>query len=123
MAREGARPHSKVPGYKPIRLVTGHGTVNATIVEITGFVRGTFGGQPGQEPLHPVQILFDKGFGPGDSGCLALDREIEPYGAPPPYLIYQGVENLGSGGVLGYGALIEQANRLWDFECYLDANP
>lgn len=115
--------HSTVVGYKPVRLVTGHGSVDADIVAHSGFTGATIPGLAGREPLNPVYMFLNKGLEHGDSGCLVLDLEFAPDRSSRPYLIYLGVENLKLGGVQGYGLLIEQANRVWNLECYMDDNP
>jgi hypothetical protein len=114
-------PHSTVVGYKPVRLITGHATVDADIVEHSGFTGGTIPGAPGQEPLNGAFMILNRGLESGDSGCLVVDREFERFNQQlPPYLIYLGVTNLKLGGVNGYGLLIEQASKIWNLECYLD---
>lgn len=121
--RKVLTPHSTVVGYKPVRLITGHGSFDADIVEHSGFTGATIPGLPGEEPLTPVYMFLNKGLEHGDSGCLVLDMEFAEYGSSRPYLIYLGVANHKVGGVEGYGLLIEQANIMWNLECYMDDNP
>jgi hypothetical protein len=116
-----AAPHSRVVGFKPIRLITGHGTVDADIVEHQGFTFATIPSEPGKEPLNALYMFFNKSGEPGDSGCLVLDLEFAQAG-PRPYLIYLGKYRAQSREV-GYGLLIEQANKVWGLECYINANP
>lgn len=49
--------------------------------------------------------------------------EFVRQGSARPHLIYLGVENLRVGGRQGYGLLIEQANKIWGLECYMNDNP
>jgi hypothetical protein len=114
--------HSTVVGYKPVRIVTGERTIDADIVEI-GILGATIHGQHGQEPPSPVILGFNASLGHGDSGCLVFDMEFAERVGPRPYLIYQGVTSLKFGGALGLGFLIEQANKLWDLNCYVNDNP
>jgi hypothetical protein len=119
---KAAVQHSRVVGYKPIRLITGHGTVDADIVEHQGFAFASVPGEPGKEPLNAVHMFFNKSGEQGDSGCLVLDLEFAEHGGPRPYLMYLGKYGARSGG-MGYGLLIEQANKVWGLECYMNADP
>lgn len=113
-------PHSKVVGYKPVRFVTGHGTTDADVVEHSGFLGATIPGQFGQEPLNGAFMILNKSLSYGDSGCLVVDLEFAAHLAPRPYLIYLGATVLSWGGKAGYALFIEQANRVWNLECYID---
>jgi hypothetical protein len=112
------RPHSRIVGYKPVRLIGSRETVDADIVEHSGLAGATIPGEPGQEPLNGAFMILNKWLDPGDSGCLVLDLEFAKYGQVLPYLIYLGEMNLKLGGLGGYGLLIEQASKVWDLECY-----
>lgn len=116
-------PHSTVVGYKPVRLITGRDAIDADIVEHQGFIGATIPGEPGKEPLNAVHLFFNKFGEPGDSGCLVLDLEFARQGGARPYLVYLGAMNLRLGGLQGYGLLIEQANKIWGLECYMNDNP
>jgi hypothetical protein len=114
--------HSRVVGYKPIRLITGHGTVDADIVEHQGFAFATVPGESGKEPLNAVYMFFNNSGEQGDSGCLVIDLEFADDAGPRPYLLYLGKYGAPSGG-MGYGLLIEQANKVWPLECFMNADP
>jgi hypothetical protein len=91
-------------------------------VEHEGFTGATIPSEPGKEPSNAVRLFFNNFGEPGDSGCLVLDLEFERQVGARPYLIYLGVQNHKLGGVQGYGLLIEQANKIWDLECYMNHN-
>jgi serine/threonine protein kinase len=113
-------PHSKVVGYKPVCLVTGHGTIDADVVEHQGFTGATIPAERGKEPSNAVRLFLNRYGEPGDSGCLVLDLE---FADARPYLIYSGVENLKVGGYTAYALLIEQTNKVWGVECYMNKYP
>lgn len=115
--RQPERP-STVVGYKPVRLLTARGPVDAQIVEHQGFTRGIFTGGPGQEPLTGAYVILNQGASPGDSGCLGLDREFAERNFEPPYLLYLGITNIGLGPRSGYGILLDQPRKVWGLEFY-----
>ena len=99
--------NARVVGYKPVRLVTPRGSVEADVVEITGFVGATILGEPGREPGVAVKAVLNRALNHGDSGCLGLDLEFaQQPGDPLPYLMYLGEMNLGHGGSSGYALLL-----------------
>ena len=53
-------PHSRVVGYKPVRLVTDQGQVDADVVEHSGFNGGAFLGAPGQDPLNGAFMFINR---------------------------------------------------------------
>jgi len=110
-------PHSTVVGYKPVRLMSRR-PVDADVVEHSGLMGATIPGQAGQEPLNAAYLILNGWAEPGDSGCLIVDLEFTRRGHTPPYLLYLGVTGLKIGGKAGYGLLIEQANKVWDLECF-----
>ncbi|WP_142282200.1 hypothetical protein [Mycobacterium sp. IEC1808] len=110
-------PYSRYPGFKPVRFINGRppvgGFLEAEIVGMTGFTgRLWYKGTGGREPLAAARMTLSRSLRPGDSGCLVIDIESEPYGHTHPYLIYQGAHNLGHGRE-GYGLFIAQVANEW----------
>ena len=108
-------PPSSVVGYKPVRLVAGSRSVEADIVEHSGFVGATIPGQFGAEPLTATRLFLNNHLSRGDSGCVGVDLEFERHQrAPitPPYLLYQGKYGAKSYEI-GYGLMLEQARIVW----------
>ena len=118
------REISSVVGYKPVRLLGSMGYVDTDVIEFSGMAAATILGVAKQEPPAPVILFLGRSLRPGDSGCLVLDLEPTMFGREPtPYLIYQGRANLRLASDAGYGLLIEQARRIWNFsvcnKCHL----
>jgi hypothetical protein len=110
------QPLSSIVGYKPVRLLGSSGPVDTDVIEFSGHVAATTLGVLEQEPPVPMIVILEHSLQPGDSGCLALDLEPTLFGgSPAPYLIYQGRTNLKLAPDAGYGLLIEQARRVWNF--------
>ena len=111
---------SRVLGYKPVRLLGASRSVEADVVEHSGFVGGAIPGQLGVEPLTPTLLILNKRLNRGDSGCIGLDLEFaerETGSASPPYLLYQGIYATRS-GANGYGLMLEQARIVWALDFY-----
>lgn len=116
-------PATEFIGYKPVRLVTGSDYQPAAGI-VTGlpgiFHNGVYARQPGKEPIMPAYMTFDASSRDGDSGCLVLDIESEERGYTAPYMIYQGVINLGR-GVEGYGLFLGQVVAQWSVNTHSNA--
>ena len=109
---------SRVMGLKPVRMVTGHGSLDADVVEVPS-TRGVILANPGSEPSQSARLRMNRHLDEGDSGCVILDCEPEMYGAQAlPYLMYLGYDALGTAPNerLGAGILLEQIRRTWDIE-------
>jgi hypothetical protein len=108
---------STVIGYKPVRLVTDRGDIDAQVVECSGHIMGVIPSSEGrEEPSGRVVVVFNRLLGKGDSGCLVVDCEIEKYDKPAaPYAMYLG-KFWGPIQGLGVGQLLEQARQHWDLE-------
>jgi hypothetical protein len=106
---------SSVVGYKPVRLLAGSRSVEADIVEHSGFLGATIPGQFGAEPLTATRLFLNNHLSRGDSGCVGVDLEFQKHQhAPitPPYLLYQGKYGAKSYEI-GYGLMLEQARIVW----------
>ena len=111
---------SPVVGYKPVRLLAGSRSVEADVIEHSGFVGAMIPGRLGDEPLTPVLLILNNHLSRGDSGCVGVDLEFEIHQhAPvtPPYLLYQGVYG-GKSSVNGYGLMLEQTRIVWGLHFY-----
>jgi hypothetical protein len=54
-------PHSRVVGFKPIRLCASRGPVNGSVIELLGFIGGDFTKRPGGEPeLRALMVLNER---------------------------------------------------------------
>lgn len=108
---------SPVIGYKPVRLITGNGDVEARVVEHGGHYNGAMwlgGGQ--KEPRGCAVVMVNRLLSHGDSGCMVVDCEFEQYEMPAvPYAMYQG-EWSGPVRSLGCCQLLEQTRLQWDLE-------
>jgi hypothetical protein len=108
---------SSVIGYKPVRLITGKGDVEALIVEHGGHYNGAmWRGSSQEEPRGCAIVMVNQLLGHGDSGCMVVDCEFEQYERPAvPYAMYQGE---WSGPIRGLGCcqLLEQVRLQWNLE-------
>lgn len=109
-------PHSRVPGYKPVRLCTGREPRDGSVIELFGFIRGEFtknpeGGEPEMRAIMALNIAGRK----GDSGCLVLDREFEDRGTVAPYLMYLGFLQLADSRA-GRGLFLDQVAYHWQVD-------
>jgi hypothetical protein len=108
-------PHSKVPGYKPVRLCSGRGPVDGLVLELLGFIGGEFTRRPDGEPDLRAMMVFNVAGQPGDSGCLVLDLEFERGGTVAPYLMYHGVIQLADRQA-GRGVFLDQVAYHWQVD-------
>lgn len=108
---------SPVLGYKPVRLITGKGDVEAHVVEHDGHVQGViWRGSGRKEPRGSSVVILNRQLSKGHSGCLVVDCEFEQFGMPAiPYAMYQGVWQGRTPG-LGCCQLLEQARQQWNLE-------
>ena len=115
-------PHSRVVGFKPIRLCASRGPVNGSVIELLGFIGGDFTKRPGGEPeLRAIMGLNVSGH-KGDSGCLVLDREFEDGGVVVPYLMYLGVIQLADRQA-GRGLFLDQVAYQWEVNFQFNLPP
>jgi hypothetical protein len=119
-------PCTDIIGFKPVRMATGshhdYGPVEGRITGLPGlFNNGIYLRQPGNEPVMPAIMTFNIYGRHGDSGCLVLDIEGEEHGYTAPYLIYQGVINLGRGKE-GYGLFLGQVVAQWSVTIHSSAS-
>ena len=105
-------PHSRVVGFKPIRLCASRGPVNGSVIELLGFIGGDFTKDPGGEPELRALMGLNVSGHKGDSGCLVLDREFEDGGVVAPYLMYLGVIQLADRQA-GRGLFLDQVACQW----------
>ena len=105
-------PHSRVVGFKPIRLCASRRPVNGSVVELLGFIGGDFTKDPGGEPELRALMGLNVSGHKGDSGCLVLDREFEDGGVVAPYLMYLGVIQLADRQA-GRGLFLDQVAYQW----------
>jgi hypothetical protein len=105
-------PHSRVVGFKPIRLCASRGPVNGSVIELLGFIGGDFTKNPGGEPELRALMGLNVSGHKGDSGCLVLDREFEDSGVVAPYLMYLGVIQLADRQA-GRGLFLDQVACQW----------
>lgn len=115
-------PHSKVPGYKPIRLCTGREPVDGLVLELFGFIGGEFTRNPDGEPELRALMAFNVAGQAGDSGCLVLDREFERGGTVAPYLMYMGVIQLADRQA-GRGLFLDQVAYHWQVDFQFSIPP
>lgn len=109
---------SPVIGYKPVRLITERGEINAHVIAHSGHRYGVIPvSRFPEEPRAQVVIFLNRFLKKGDSGCLVVDCEHEQRdgGRADPYAMYLGASNEIVGRE-GYCQLLEQARRHWDLE-------
>jgi hypothetical protein len=108
---------STVIGYKPVRLITGKGDVEAQVVEHDGHVQGVIRwGKGREEPRGSSVVILNRLLSKGHSGCLVVDCEPEQFGMRAvPYAMYQGAWR-GRTANLGCCQVLEQARQQWNLE-------